>query len=454
MQIAIIIAAVAIPVALILLVIVVLRCCCSKTGRKSTETMKLSNTEAITNLHLGYENRYKNAASIHDLDNKRKLSSFYVLHRELSKKAYFNWVDHPSLVSEAVEHGWSRFAFNGFNISSPSTRSKLLSLCVSGDQVRENGADISWEISLGSAEFMQKVRLNSGMKKSSLVETPPLGVSCVSQTALPLPGPFLGDASFPQEAYFEITVVSSRESESRKLERIKSEGEKTKLIKEKADMKAISDEVRIPVKEDRREEPVPMAVGFSVGGSHPRRLPGSYAGSVGFTSDCSIYLDGIKMVSETSKDFEWGTPDRVIGCGFDPNQKQVFFTLDSELVHVIQCKSNDFSRPLYPTLAANIDITVLVNLGQSTFKYAPANVHRTPNPCFIGSNGHTAELGYDDSKELFSFSMGRLDAEWMNRNTTRSNGSVNSRVEIDEESEADLFEIVLERMNRSPSAPS
>ncbi|KAF5195338.1 SPla/RYanodine receptor (SPRY) domain-containing protein [Thalictrum thalictroides] len=97
----------------------------------------------------------------------------------------------------------------------------------------------------------------------------------------------------------------------------------------------------------------------------------------------------------------------------------------------------------------------MVNFGQSPFKYPPANVHRTPNPCFIRShtNGPGASLGYEDSKELFS--MGRIDAEWMNRCTTRSSHSTvdidNRRPEVDEESEADLFDIVLERMSKSPS---
>lgn len=162
-------------------------------------------------------------------------------------------------------------------------------------------------------------------------------------------------------------------------------------------------------------------------------------------------------MTESDKE-EWGRTEKVIGCGFDPRQKKVFFTLDSELIHVINCKSEEFGTPLYPTLAANDDVLVLVNFGQSAFAYAPANGQRTPNPCFIGplvnSPAAAAALGYEDSKELFS--MGRIDAQWLSRSTTKgsynNNGTNYTTGEFDEESEADLFEIVLDSNGRSPNS--
>lgn len=133
----------------------------------------------------------------------------------------------------------------------------------------------------------------------------------------------------------------------------------------------------------------------------------------------------------------------------------MFFTVDSELVHVINCKSEEFGTPLYPTIAANNDVLVLVNFGQSAFTYTPANAQRTSNPCFIGPlvNSPAAALGYEDSKELFS--MGRIDSQWLNRSTTKGgqNMVANNRTEeFDEESEADLFEIVLENSEESPNS--
>ena len=165
-----------------------------------------------------------------------------------------------------------------------------------------------------------------------------------------------------------------------------------------------------------------------------------------------VLSSGIKLIFESEKD-EWGKTDKVIGCGYNPSQRKVFFTVDSQLVHVLNCKSEEFGTPLYPTLAANIDIMVLVNFGQSPFKYSPANAQRTPNPCFVGPLANSPSLGYEDSKELFS--MGRIDAQWLNRYTTRSvhsNGGGNNKgSDFDEESEGDLFEIVLESCGRSPN---
>ena len=153
----------------------------------------------------------------------------------------------------------------------------------------------------------------------------------------------------------------------------------------------------------------------------------------------------------------WISSDKVIGCGYDPRQKKVFFTLDSELVHVFYCQSEEFGTPLHPTLASNIDISVLVNFGQSPFKYGPANAQRTPNPCFIApiANSAGATLGYDDSKELFS--MGRIDSQWFYRSTTKGsqNNGINNRVfDFDEESEPDFFEIVLDDYAKSPNTAS
>lgn len=165
---------------------------------------------------------------------------------------------------------------------------------------------------------------------------------------------------------------------------------------------------------------------------------------------------GIKLVFESEK-AEWGTSqNKVIGCGFNPRQKKVFFTAGSDLLHMIHCKPEEFGAPLYPTLAANSDITVLVNFGQCPFEYTPANAHRTPNPCFIGPvvNSSATALCCEDSKELFS--MGRIDSQWLNGSVYRgSHDNNNSSVEFDDVSEADLFEIVLDSSSgRSVTAAS
>ncbi|XP_057469417.1 uncharacterized protein LOC130758503 [Actinidia eriantha] len=397
--------------------------------------------------------------------NLQKRPNYYVFRSEISSKPLFSWADHPSLVTDAVENGWSRFAFSTSHTPSPSvrsTRSTLFGACASVDW-RDMETEISWEVSQGSADFMQKIRLNSGLQKTH--HSIQGSASSVIKTALPLPGPPLGTSSFPQEAYFEITILASQEDGHDPLggnrRRSKMEGEKAKLIQENSKAKGNSESLIHVTSNNKKveelriggkvEEAVVMSLGLTRGGSLPLKLPGFYPGSIGFNSDGSVYLDGIKLIFESEKD-EWGKTDKVIGCGYNPSQRKVFFTVDSQLVHVINCKSEEFGTPLYPTLAANIDIMVLVNFGQSPFKYSPANAQRTPNPCFVGPLANSPSLGYEDSKELFS--MGRIDAQWLNRYTTRSvhsNGGNNKGSDFDEESEGDLFEIVLESSGRSPN---
>ncbi|KAL2346428.1 hypothetical protein Fmac_000428 [Flemingia macrophylla] len=416
--------------------------------------------------------------------NKGNYNNYYVFRGGVSgKRSLFNWGDHPSMAADAVENGWSRFAFTGYKsyTPSPSKRSTLLGVCAApGNDLgreRESEAEISWEVSRGSAEFMQKVRLNPGIKKYQQNNNFSLSVASIIRGALPLPGPALGNCAFPQEAYFEITILYSRGDESESVGGKRGEGEKTKLlIQGKSNGKGNS-EALVHVTSGNgnkinnvegdggkgKGESVMFSLGLTAFGSVPLRVPGSYPGSIGFNSNGSLYLDGMKLVRESEK-AEWVGTDRVIGCGFDPRQKKVFFTLDSDLMHVIHCQTEEFGTPLFPILAANIDIMVLINFGQSAFKYAPANAQRTPNPCFIAPlvNSPAATLGYYDSKELFS--MGRIDSQRLNRSTTKgshNNGNSNYNnnnnhrtLDFDEESEADLFEIVLDGSGKSPHTTS
>ncbi|GLT58903.1 hypothetical protein SLA2020_317620 [Shorea laevis] len=419
----------------VILVVFVWRWCCYKERRDFPSENRASSEDSDAGIL-----RLQQASLHHQLDlERRKRGNYHVFRRGLSAKPLFNWADHPSLVTDAVENGWSRFGFTGY-MPSPSTRSSLLGICAAGDYERGNDVEISWEVCQGSADFMQKIRLNSGLKKANLSNHSTAAASVI-RTALPLPGPPLGNSAFPQEAYFEITILFCRGRND------DQEGEKVKLIRENSNAKANSESEEMKLEGDA----VMISVGLTGGAPLPLKLPGSYPGSIGFNSDGSVYLDGIKLAFGSEKE-DWGKSEKVIGCGFDPRQKKVFFTVDSQLVHVINCKTEEFGTPLYPILAANDDVLVLVNFGQSAFVYSPANPRRTPNPCFIGPLVNSPALGFEDSKELFS--MGRIDSQWLNRNTTKAsiNGGPNSpRVEFDEESEADLFEIVLDGTGRSPN---
>jgi hypothetical protein len=123
---------------------------------------------------------------------------------------------------------------------------------------------------------------------------------------LPLPGPPLGNSSFPQEAYFEITVLYCHSNDQESVGKAK-EGERAKLIQEKSNGKANSEslvhvnsshriskieELKLAGKDDCQGSAVLLSVGLTIGGSLPLKLPGSYPGSIGFNSNGSLYLDG------------------------------------------------------------------------------------------------------------------------------------------------------------------
>ncbi|KAH6781082.1 hypothetical protein C2S52_012319 [Perilla frutescens var. hirtella] len=353
--------------------------------------------------------------------NASNYTSNYNLVFRPRKLPYFSWADHPSLVAHAVENGWPRFCF----VTSPSNCNETTNV------------EMSWEVFEESADHMQKIRLNQGLRKSTttMMSPSPSGALSVIRTALPLPGPRFANVSFPQEAYFEINFLPNHE-----------QVETSKLIRD-IDSNKNHEEVKFGGKIQDCENEIVLAIGLIGGGHLPLKLPGSFQGSVGFNSTGSVYLDGMKLVEESKKE-GWGREGNVIGCGYNPAQKKVFFTVNSKLVNEIRCKSEEFGHPLYPTIAANTHVTVAVNLGQSPFKFEAANSQRTPNPCFItthnlpNSTTTTAPYYELDSKELFS--MGRIDGKWKHRIVARSSHeSVDSTAEYDLVSEADLFEIVV-----------
>lgn len=217
-----------------------------------------------------------------------------------STKPLFNWSDNPSLITDAVENGWSQFAFTD-HVSSSSIRSNrsILRSCVNGVNVTEehvvDNVDISWEVCNGSADFMQKIRLNSGLKKINKTST------CVVRSALPLPGPELGSSSspFPQEAYFEVTILCYEKENGKRRVNV-GEDENVMLIEENIDgnVRGVNGKFeelkgRSCVKGIDEGVSVMVSVGLTRGGSLPVKFPGSYPGSVGFHSDGSIYLDGM-----------------------------------------------------------------------------------------------------------------------------------------------------------------
>lgn len=291
------------------IILILWRRCCF---RKSKETLVDTNTRTES-LQAGIAKLHREGLHHHlhqvDLDTKR-VGNYYMFQRGVSGKPLFSWSEHPSLITDAVENGWSRFAFTGYMSSSSTRSSRLLGLCAVGDVRGDEEPESSWEVSQGSADYMQKIRLNSGLKKVLNIGNPSMAAASVIRTSLPLPGPPLGNSSFPQEAYFEITILYCRsdEYESSSINGKVKEGEKTKLIQEKSNAKAnsesllhitsshrnnkVNEELKLAVKDDGKGEAVMLSVGLTAGGSIPLKLPGSYPGSIGFSSNGSVYLDG------------------------------------------------------------------------------------------------------------------------------------------------------------------
>ena len=312
-----------------LLLVLIWRLCQRRKRRNFVEPASLTRMESLQG---GVSRLHHQPIVLHQLDQhqgSKNKGNYYVFRGGVSgKRVLFSWADHPSMAADAVENGWSRFAFIGSKsyMPSPSKRSSLLGVCAApagGDYGRESEAEISWEVSQGSAEFMQKVRLNPGLKKSHQSNNPSssMSVASVIRTALPLPGPPLGNYAFPQEAYFEITILYSRGDDYESVGK-SGEGEKAKLLIQgrntnaKGNSEALVhvtssnshkinnvDEMKLDRKEGGKRESVMFSLGLTAGGSVPLKVPGSYQGSIGFNSNGSVYLDGN---SRTNKSPEIG----------------------------------------------------------------------------------------------------------------------------------------------------
>ncbi|CAL4886716.1 unnamed protein product [Urochloa decumbens] len=427
----------------------------------------------------------------------------------------FQWADHPRLVTEAAENGWAQFVFA---VAPPRSKSASNSplwgtcpVCDAGTASRDT-AEAAWELPTGSSERMQAVRLNPSTaaaaaaaassrkqwlpggipsplrggsggdsdaagKDTTSNSNHPGGALCVARMSLPLPGPPLAGAPFPQDAYFEITIIylNTRRPEwsaSRASRRGRdgagagSESDRVKLISFAPDAAKDDDPVvqesRAGGKDDQLQDSKQrhlqvMSLGLAAASAAPARaaMAGTYASSIGFHSNGAVYLDGMKLVYETEKS-SWAGVDKVVGCGFEPAKRKVFFTVDGQLVHAVSCNAEAYGSPLYPVVASGFDVMALVNLGQGKFRYAPANARRTANPCFVraassadargGGGSGGMGLEFDDSGELFS--MGRVDSGWMEamRLTKSRKDSVagSGAASVgDPEAESDLFEISL-----------
>eukprot|EP00252_Welwitschia_mirabilis_P008794 TRINITY_DN20975_c0_g1_i1.p1 TRINITY_DN20975_c0_g1~~TRINITY_DN20975_c0_g1_i1.p1 ORF type:complete len:458 (-),score=32.28 TRINITY_DN20975_c0_g1_i1:172-1545(-) len=402
--------------------------------------------------------KYSISAEQNPNPNSRRVNSEILGNGKGYSTKNFSWNDHPSLIAEAVEHGWATFAFT-YTYQLPFTSRRFWDLC-SGIVVEPV---TGWEIGNGD-DYMQKIRFNPtqpSKKATGLLAQ----VQCL-QTLLPLPGPQLDCGSFPQEAYFEIIVIAEGREFAGPEASKKSmgEGELVKLIAQGTSssdsaVKSASSKKSGGIVPERwmnsqsggsasvsEGGPKVLSVGLAVGGSCLARLPGLEAGSVGFHSTGFVYLNGMAYAGgdneqqQQSQKLAWGTVNNIVGCGYSPANRKIFYTLNGEKVCNLTCKSKDFSHPLYPTVAANYDVTVLINFGQSRFEYDPANAHRVPDPCFQKVK-KLQTSPYEDSGDLFS--IGKSDSQWFGQSGQCISQDLHTR-SLTSEADSDLFEIVLD----------
>lgn len=401
----------------------------------------------------------------------------------------FKWAENPHLVSEAVECGWSTFAFTFANMDVPIPP-KLWESCTRSAYFPDKlgQPELTWEVNTASSEYMQRIRLNPSLSNPTKRELFLDGlISTVQslQTTLPLPGPPLGPLSFPQEGYYEITVfgtdgnhegfaelshfsinenehahliaprsssthrgyasfdapsggaeIAHKRPSSFSINDFKKEGS-SKDASGTAHSKE-EEHVDVPALQSATNEQQICAVGLSAGSAPPFRLPGSDAASIGFFSNGRIFINGKEQKKpEGWQRRIWGpaattaSSPVIVGCGYDPGARRLFFTLNGDMVEEIMLpplqgntqngsttqgktatdKSMEFTaHPLFPTIGANYTVTVTANLGQAAFAYAAANAQRVADPCFRRPPAGGKAAG-EDSADLFS--MGRINSDWL-----------------------------------------
>lgn len=276
-------------------------------NRKRNDLFQEKDLERVGGVQSGTAELHP--VSLHHLARNGVTKTNYLVFRSgPPAKPIFSWDDHPVLVTGAVENGWSEFGFAAYAPSPTGVRSGT-SLFGHRGQGGRMEVEISWEVSQGSQEFMQKIKFrhDSGTSKK-IKNTPLMDASAVVKTSLPLPGPPLGNSSFPQEAYFEITILPFDDHElmgKTKEDHHKSEGEKIKLISNQFNTKTSKSQSLVHVagshlqelsggdgKETKMSDFVALSIGLSAGGALPLKIPGSYPGSIGFNSNASVFLDG------------------------------------------------------------------------------------------------------------------------------------------------------------------
>lgn len=119
----------------------------------------------------------------------------------------FSWGNHTAYVAEAVEHGWPAFALAYYASPSMPVASSLWYMCTKCALHDGFEPEVTWDMGSG-IDYMQQVRFNPGVAGKRPGEACAVHPVQALQAALPLPGPCLVPCTFPQEAYYEVTVLA------------------------------------------------------------------------------------------------------------------------------------------------------------------------------------------------------------------------------------------------------
>lgn len=297
------------PVAAILLLSGLLFCCRRRRRRDQLNPAPASQlaeaaaskSPKLPKLHVPSKSRSSRASlRFHHLREHRSLPRQHqensaINLQQQQQQPPFRWDDHPRLVADAAENGWSRFVFT------PAACD------------RADWPESTWEVPPGSSEFVQTVRLNPAIRKKKSSDD---CSGCTSSLwmSLPLPGPQLPGSPFPQEAYFEITILyldsQSRYSPSSRADkRSTDQSDKAKLIRQTSADESDSIAMyrhnfrgggsgggidkEFEAEQRKHNKPMVVSLGLSICYSPTvNLLPGTYPRSIGFHSDGAVYLDG------------------------------------------------------------------------------------------------------------------------------------------------------------------
>ncbi|KAF2592550.1 hypothetical protein F2Q70_00043217 [Brassica cretica] len=308
-----------------LLAVFLRRWCCLRRSEDSTahntsSPIRRDSFQArISKLH---QTSLSHQLDISDMKRRGSINNSCVSRRATgglpSKSGLFIWTDHPALVTEAVENGWTGFGFAVHTstrlVIAASPRPALLGLSTTAGS-DDPGVVITWEVSNGSEDFTQKIKFNQVFRETVNGKNPLM----LLRAALPLPGPQLICSAFPQEAYFEIILLEiiGRRGVISNVCLASVEGEKTMLFKSQGP-KPVTRKKR-----DGENEEAILSLGLGTGGSvelSEAQLPGKFPASIGFQSDGAVYLDGIRTsIDEATPTNRGGLVPKVISDMSDIN---------------------------------------------------------------------------------------------------------------------------------------